>query len=177
MYESENNKPNFNPTTMETVSFISWMEKQFLEDQIEANKLFLQQFAADIADDDDPEDEGRERNLKTAERIARRSEAQGQILASHVLALLEKGKTEGRARVGNIPFVNKYRVDIDPLSVTLATNAALKERDPGTIVNQYLDDGTDFNSKTRRNVIVTHLNGEVIPTSTHYKRTRDRSTE
>lgn len=100
-----------------------------------------------------------------AEKLAYKSEAQGQYLADHVLGMLEDGKTEDRAKVGRFP--RRYPDHMDNKTVTLATNAALKERDADVKVGIYNAAIGDYDGISNT-VVVTHIDGEKIPTSKLY---------
>jgi len=98
-----------------------------------------------------------------AVEIAYKSEAQGQFLASHVLEMLQADKTEARAKVGRFP--HRYPDDMDTETVALATNAALKERDVDVKVKIYDANIDSYNDGKVNNVVVTHVDGEKVPTS------------
>jgi len=97
-----------------------------------------------------------------AEGLAYKSEAQGQFLAGHVLGMLENGKTEDRAKVGR--FTKRYPYDMDQETVTLATNASLKEREADIKVDVY---NSAYDGVENR-VAVTKIDGEDVPTSELY---------
>jgi len=107
-----------------------------------------------------------QQEIKDAESSAYRSEAQGQVLASHVIdKLIAKGKTEDRAKVGKFP--NRYPYDIDQESVTLATNAALKERGVDAKVDVYDATVGSYDTDIRQ-VALTQVNGQPIEPSYLY---------
>ena len=105
-----------------------------------------------------------------AEKIAYKNERQGQILASHVLDLLDEGKMEGRAKVGQFP--RRFPSNLDRQSVTAATNGALKERNADVRADVFNADDDTYGGVTNT-VAVTHIDGEKIPTSKSYDRLKD----
>jgi|GEM_PF-4973225 len=106
-----------------------------------------------------------ERKFNADHASALKSAKQGQYLASHVLKLVESGRTESRAKLG--PFPRRYPVGADMQSVTLAANAELKPL--GVTVDTYDAAVGSFDSDNLHNVVVTNVGGEAVEPPSLYK--------